>query len=367
MMEVYNNVDQKLFIPKCLLPDGKTEFYPHHFNSTIQDNLVELAGRICYDSTKMEKTRNSQDYHKHINDVKHGSTQEHINFSVQFNMFEYLDMLKVYASLTNMPGVQVDWVDNLTIVVTANLRVINEWALYLPVCPDWQPHFFLVGTVLNDVTAKVCPLAHSRSIPAWDNSVDCLFKQVAPSTDDQIFISYHVDKISRNLTHELVRHKFRTAISQRSTRYVDESESDIMWHPFFEKYKNEIGTAHVTLAAQDQQCYKDLVSRFEQLLISDGVDKFTAQKQARGAARGVLPSALSTEAIFTASLSQWKRMFKMRMSDHADAEIRLMFSYIFSNLKNHPNVQIKDSFNDFADDYAAVPARDSIGKHLCPI
>jgi thymidylate synthase ThyX len=45
-------------------------------------------------------------------------------------------------------------------------------------------------------------------------------------------------------------------------------------------------------------------------------------KQARGAARGLLPNALSTQLIFSASLSQWNHIFSMRCSPHADAEIR---------------------------------------------
>jgi thymidylate synthase (FAD) len=46
--------------------------------------------------------------------------------------------------------------------------------------------------------------------------------------------SFFISGVSRGLTHELVRHRVGVAISQRSTRYVDESDSEWIRHPLFE-------------------------------------------------------------------------------------------------------------------------------------
>jgi thymidylate synthase ThyX len=60
----------------------------------------------------------------------------------------------------------------------------------------------------------------------------------------------------------------------------------------------------------------------------DIVDELTpvvGRKQARGAARGFLGNALSTELIFSASVAQWRRMIAQRDNEAADAEIRDLF------------------------------------------
>ena len=64
----------------CMLVwDGKNFHVPEalgkprsdQLNSTNLDNLVELAGKCCYDS--LGTGRNSQDYHKHITKIEHTS------------------------------------------------------------------------------------------------------------------------------------------------------------------------------------------------------------------------------------------------------------------------------------------------------
>lgn len=140
-------------------------------------------------------------------------------------------------------------------------------------------------------------------------------------------------------SHEQVRHGDWTAISQRSTRFVDESESPWVMHPLERAYRDE---RYAPLKEEAQQTmamdhasgsvslgkakYKALVAELEPWLIARGVDKTTARKQARGAARGYLGNALYTELLFSASVTQWKRMLRQRASQFADAEIRQVYA-----------------------------------------
>lgn len=314
--------------------DGKTLTVPpglgvpgsHQLLGSDLDNLVELSGRACYDSLGAEKSRNSQDYHQHIIDVNHGSVQEHATVTAKvcgLTEASYLDLLE---TLLNRPGVYYD-IDNQTI--TANLRAIREWN-----CHGKEVRI-AIGTQLKNLAKSVAPLVMSdweERYSTWD------IKLVPADTVNSVWLSYYIHNVSRGLTHELVRHKYQTAVSQRSTRYVDESHSELIEHPLIGLFKEKYGYGDRRFEAETEQnarlAYQQTVVTLEPFLIASGVDKFTARKQARGAARGYLGNALSTELIFSASLAQWIRMLKQRATQHADAEIRLLFNEIYLDLKD---------------------------------
>ena len=69
-------------------------------------------------------------------------------------------------------------------------------------------------------------------------------------------------------------------------------------------------------------------------MVASGIDKFTARKQSRGAARGILGNALATEMLYTTSLKNWQHIIKMRASEAADAEIRVVFNEVYELLSN---------------------------------
>jgi len=127
-------------------------------------------------------------------------------------------------------------------------------------------------------------------------------------------LSFHISGISRGCSHELVRHRVGVAISQRSTRYVDESESEWCWHPALLKiWIQEEGVA--AFQQQARALYRGLVEKLEPKV---------GRKQARGAARGVLGNALSTELVYTCNLRALRHIIALRATDAADAEIRLL-------------------------------------------
>ncbi len=137
-----------------------------------------------------------------------------------------------------------------------------------------------------------------------------------------------ISEVSRGFSHELVRHRVGVAISQRSTRFVDESESEWIDHPLVVKYlqenKDSLLKDHIQEIKEDARLvYKECVELLEPWLISCGVEKLTARKQARGAARGYLGNALSTELVWSANIRALLHVIGLRGSVHADAEIRV--------------------------------------------
>ena len=319
-----------------LIWDGKTLIVPevmgtpasHQLTSTQLDNLVEIAGRICYDSLGMERSRNSPDYHQHIVDVGHLSVQEHAVFTVEFSAG--FDGGEFLYSFINRIGSWLVSKGNNRWRVTTNLRAVREWDNFG--LPNGEPDSTqsAVGAALRAVAQKLCPLAMAGTPPSDSEWA----KLVEPETDDEVWVTLLFYDLSRGFSHELVRHGDFTGISQRSTRYVDECDTNWSWHPLIKKHTAS-GDMDFILATEKvaRAAYAQTVPKLEKAMIAAGTDKFTARKQARGAARGVLGNALATEVVFSASISQWKRMILMRAHEAADGEIRLAFDDAYLILK----------------------------------
>jgi len=137
-------------------------------------------------------------------------------------------------------------------------------------------------------------------------------------------------------SHELVRHGDWTGMSQRSTRYCNEGTSDWALHPLIQQYLQEAPATESMVAEEGlkafigdaRDLYKVWVKRLMPFIKAkidpeDPYAKTTARKQARGAARGLLGNALGTELVFSASVMQWRHIFRMRAAAAADGEIRV--------------------------------------------
>jgi thymidylate synthase (FAD) len=170
-------------------------------------------------------------------------------------------------------------------------------------------------------------------------------------------INFYITGISRGCSHEWVRHKAGTAISQRSTRYVDESDSAWAWHPFILKH---IDAEALGLLADAEtackQAYLTTVECLQKILVEKGLDKATARKQARGAARGVLGNALETSMVWSANIRAMRNVIEQRCSPFADAEIRQLANRVFEEARN--------VCPEYFADYVCHPCEDGIGFYV---
>ncbi len=319
-------------------------------SGSIAERLTELAGRACYDSL-IGKGRPSKGYHQHIKDVNHTSVYGHYNVTVAFDQYTptpNVDGRGLFGSLAtgclNRPGV---WLSPTPTGgrVTINLRAAYEWERYTmllirdnPAFTDLAEWMRVLGIALRTILHEQAPnIIDKPDVLATDGdpllrdmgiSVRC----VPPETMEERWITLYISG-SRGLTHELVRHGWRTGISQRSTRYCDENEAPWVEHPLITAERLSHDVAHAQLLRQTNVTYAEEVGRLMYKptndtlyawLIMQGVDAQTARKQARGAARGFLGNALFTELLFSASVSQWHRILNQRTHPAADAEIRVM-------------------------------------------
>lgn len=337
------------------------------FVGTVAEQLCELAGRVCYDS--LGKGRSSEEYFKHLLEVGHYSVFEHYNFTLEFQAKNEEQFNQYILCMLNRPGTWVTFTGKNILRLTFNLRTALEWDKWTEQLPsyDWN-HSDMNEQLLAEIT--------SRASYQSDNIINKWYEHYHPHTINTVYPMFPEEKWitlylagSRGFSHELVRHGNFTAISQRSTRYVDESKSAWHWHPLISQYIGETASPiYEILAETENKCadtYKEIVEQLqpwlEERIKEKNPDakyiKTSARKQARGAARGFLGNALGTEVIFSASVSQWKHMLRMRAADAADAEIRVIFSDVLKVLKG------SRYGSEFAD-MELAPASDGIGMSL---
>lgn len=132
-------------------------------------------------------------------------------------------------------------------------------------------------------------------------------------------VSLYVTGISRSCTHELVRHR-HFSYSQLSQRYVPENDAQIVVPPGLE---DDPELQEILLAAADASrvAYQELLAKLEAKFV-DQPNAVLRRKQARQAARAVLPNDTETRIVVTGNYRAWRHFIAMRASENADIEIR---------------------------------------------
>ncbi len=132
-------------------------------------------------------------------------------------------------------------------------------------------------------------------------------------------VSFYITGISRSCTHELIRHR-HFSYSQLSQRYVPDHDSRVVIPPGLED-DPELQQLLKQAADTTRATYTELLARLE-AKFTDQPNALLRRKQARQAARAVLPNATETRIVVTGNYRAWRHFIAMRASEHADVEIR---------------------------------------------
>lgn len=137
--------------------------------------------------------------------------------------------------------------------------------------------------------------------------------------------SFYITGVSRSFTHELIRHR-HLSFSQQSQRFVDEAESSFVVPPALEGLvqNSPAGQAFKQAVVTAQSAYADIVSELQ--------EQGLPRKQAREAARAVLPNCQETRIVVTGNHRAWREFLWKRLAPGADAEIRKVAGMILGEL-----------------------------------
>lgn len=130
---------------------------------------------------------------------------------------------------------------------------------------------------------------------------------------EHIGFTFGIERVSRSLTHQLVRHRIGSSYSQKSQRYVREGSFEYVIPPEVEKDKGLKGCyeAHMTLV-------NSMYNAFVESLIKAG----RTEKQAIEDARYVLPNSCETKIVVTMNARALFNFFEKRCCDRSQWEIR---------------------------------------------
>lgn len=178
---------------------------------------------------------------------------------------------------------------------------------------------------LMEFAGRVCYQSFHKPNPATRENADYLRNIIAQGHEsvlEHATVSFYLEGVSRAFTHELVRHRHFN-YSQLSQRFVDESEARFIVPPALRG--NDV--AENLLKAQAKNAliaYSDLVDTLQ----NDGVPR----KQAREAARAVLPNNIETKIVVTGNHRAWREFLNRRLDPAADAEMREVAKLIYDFL-----------------------------------
>lgn len=213
--------------------------------------------------------------------------------------------------------------------------------------PDWrtlygymsEPFVEIEPTGLEKVvefSGRACYQSFHKPNPNTRLNKDYLANILAlghESVLEHATVSFYVQGVSRNMLLELERHR-HLSFSVVSTRFVDATMANVVIPPAL-RFKDPGSATMVPLDSDVIEAYLIEVAALQK--------EGKTRKQAREAARWLLPGNLETKFVVTGNLRAWRDVLKKRWSVHADAEIALFAEGVLQLLK----AEAPSVFQDF--------------------
>lgn len=290
------------------------------------EELIELCGRICYDSQDKIAPGTAQKFCTKLRESGHTSVFEHANFIFEVNssaMYEIEQACRDYECLTGLPSCirfsnlytspYLKTEDHIRFYVSGNARA---WANLIRVTGDYAS---------TSLPAQI--FEHFDKFPAlfdirkyWETNCENQYlnfkvKPIQPSelpdwarerhTAATFFIT-----CDRGVSHELVRHR-TASFSQQSTRYCKANKSGEI---------EVIKPSGLAISDEEFMASADVDEYYEGLT--------ECAKIPPQIARYVLPICLATRLYMTMTLERWRDFLKLRTSPAAHPDMRVIAEQI---------------------------------------
>jgi len=216
------------------------------------------------------------------------------------------------------------------------------------------------GQALAEFAGRACYQSWDKPNPATDTNASYLrhILEVGHlSVLEHGTVTFYLTGLSRSLTHELIRHR-HFSYSQLSQRYTPESAQVV--EPDLIAEDPELHARFVEATTAAERAYTELLEGLEKKFA--GAENATLRrKQARQAARAILPHATETRIVVTGNYRAWRHFIGMRATEAADVEIRTLAVAVLRELQAlAPNVFADFRISGLADG-TAVAASPLVG------
>ena len=140
--------------------------------------------------------------------------------------------------------------------------------------------------------------------------------------------------VSRVFTHELVRHRAGTAISQESLRYVRLDALSAYVPTHIREHEDGLEIFSKTLE-ELERVQQQLADAFA----IDEESKFSVKKQLTSAFRRVAPLGLATTVGWSCNFRTLRHVIEVRTAPDAEEELRLVFGMVYDAVRDrYPNL-----------------------------
>lgn len=208
-------------------------------------------------------------------------------------------------------------------IVEPTVQLIAWTQFQAPEGIDWETDAE-GGQALAEFAGRACYQSWKKPNPATATNAGYLHHILEVghlSVLEHGSVTFYLTGISRSLTHELIRHR-HFSYSQLSQRYVPERNA-AMVEPDVIADDPDLHARFVAASEAAVSAYTDLLEGLEKKF-ADVEHATLRRKQARQAARAVLPNATETRIVVTGNYRAWRHFIAMRASEHADVEIRAL-------------------------------------------
>lgn len=223
-------------------------------------------------------------------------------------------------------------------------------------CPDelreyidpWEPEDWESGDTIPEIAGRVCYQSFGNPRPGGNHAyMERILSEGHGSVLEHATIGFIISGVSRSLTHELIRHRAGTAVSELSQRFVDASDLGFVVPP---KYGDNPPHAFTDLCFVAKSAYQSLADELKALAATT-----LERKRIRESARSALPNCTETHIAETGNLRAWRNVLEQRGNIAADLEIRRLSVALLPRLVEYaPNVfQDFEQFTD-TDGYQSV-------------
>lgn len=195
------------------------------------------------------------------------------------------------------------------------------------------------AALLSEFSGRACYQSWSKPNPATADNPGYL-KHIIDVNHHSVLehgsASFYVEGVSRSLTHELVRHR-HLSYSQLSQRYVHMTpDVEPVVPPLYSSDWTDEGDERSETQGILERAWENAIKDYNQLVLiwedrlsRQGVKGTALKKQAREAARCVLPNMTPTAIVVTGNHRAWRHFLEMRGSLAADHEIRQMAVQVY--------------------------------------
>lgn len=202
----------------------------------------------------------------------------------------------------------------------------------------YQQHFF--GSSVENVTQidELAELAGRNCYQSWNrpNSktasnegyLENIIAQQHFSVMEHGSVTFYVQGVSRSLLAELTRHR-HLSFSVVSQRYVDANSLDVVYPPIIKELEGDDWSRATDELGYMRDSSLIAYNCLVEIFINNGYER----KQAREAARAVLPNMMDTPMVVTGNIRAWRDVLSKRYHIAADKEIQEFATEVLKHLR----------------------------------